>query len=126
MFSSAFSVGNVQQPRIYATAQEAEEAAANDPRQPLPPNKKEEYAKIQRKQRAELILGQYDLLMKYAVENQIVSCNALFRIGLPFPSLFSLTKYDSQYRRQGLIFGMCRWGSRRSRLLRIGFPVLEP
>ncbi|KAH0848728.1 hypothetical protein FOPE_03238 [Fonsecaea pedrosoi] len=32
---------------------------------------KEDYESIQRKRRAEMILAQYDLLMKYAVENNL-------------------------------------------------------
>ncbi|KIW74429.1 hypothetical protein Z517_12369 [Fonsecaea pedrosoi CBS 271.37] len=34
-------------------------------------HKKEDYESIQRKRRAEMILAQYDLLMKYAVENNL-------------------------------------------------------
>ncbi|KIX94550.1 uncharacterized protein Z520_09596 [Fonsecaea multimorphosa CBS 102226] len=34
-------------------------------------SKMEEYDRIQRRQRAELILSQYDLLMKYALENKL-------------------------------------------------------
>ena len=73
MFSNTFSAGNTNKPRIYATAEEAEAAAANQPLQTPSPRKKDQYEKVQRKQRAEMILGQYDLLMKYAVENDIVS-----------------------------------------------------
>ncbi|KIW62225.1 hypothetical protein PV04_10420 [Phialophora macrospora] len=71
MFSSTVSTDNNPKPRIYATAAEAEAAAAHEQRQAPPPRKKEDYEKIQSKQRAEMILGQYDLLIKYAVENGI-------------------------------------------------------
>ncbi|EXJ57826.1 uncharacterized protein A1O5_12384 [Cladophialophora psammophila CBS 110553] len=40
-------------------------------RLPNQPCTREEYEKKQRKQRAEMILAQYDLLMRYAVENQL-------------------------------------------------------
>ncbi|OAP55510.1 hypothetical protein AYL99_10483 [Fonsecaea erecta] len=36
-----------------------------------PSARKEEHERIQRKQRAEMILAQYDLLMKYAMENKL-------------------------------------------------------
>jgi hypothetical protein len=77
MFSSTVSTDNNPEPRIYATAAAAEAAAANEQRQVPPPRKKEDYEKIQSKQRAEMILGQYDLLIKYAVENGVVSCQRL-------------------------------------------------
>ena len=79
MFSTTFSragdsgAGSDLQPKIYATAEEAEAARANERVQPVSPRKKEAYERIQRKQRAEAILGQFDLLMQYAVENGIVS-----------------------------------------------------
>ncbi|KIW87003.1 uncharacterized protein Z519_12468 [Cladophialophora bantiana CBS 173.52] len=42
-----------------------------DDRPPNQPCEREEYEKKQRKQRAELILAQHDLLIRYAVENQL-------------------------------------------------------
>lgn len=37
------------------------------------PKTREEYEKLQRKQRANIILDHYELLMKYALENKVVS-----------------------------------------------------
>ncbi|ETI20116.1 hypothetical protein G647_08150 [Cladophialophora carrionii CBS 160.54] len=81
MFSTTFSSASSQAPRIYATAEEAEAAAANERRQAPSPRTKDDYATAQSKQRAEMILGQYDLLIKYAVENgvSIPQTRAYFR-----------------------------------------------
>lgn len=73
MFSTTLSTTKNRPPGAQSTESSAQAAAA-DIRQPQTASeKKESYEKVQRRQRAELILGQYDLLMKYAVENQIVS-----------------------------------------------------
>ncbi|EXJ54779.1 hypothetical protein A1O7_10120 [Cladophialophora yegresii CBS 114405] len=74
MFSTTFSTASSPAPRIYATAEEAEAAAANERRQAPASRKKDDYETVQSRQRAEMILGQYDLLIKYAVENGVVSC----------------------------------------------------
>jgi hypothetical protein len=55
-------------PKVRPTTDEAKGAAESEP-----PRRREDYEKLQRKERATAILGQHDLLMKYAVENGIVS-----------------------------------------------------
>ncbi len=109
MFSTSFSTGTGTEPRVYATVREAAAAAVNELRRARSAREKEEYDQVQRKQRAEMILGQYDqvqrkqraetilgqydLLMKYAVENDIVSrlhSALLSHIAL----LLGLTKYE--------------------------------
>ncbi|KIW22259.1 uncharacterized protein PV07_12163 [Cladophialophora immunda] len=71
MFSAGFSTAKTPEmsrntakyPR--PTLVEEGHPPAKNPAQP------EEYERIQRKQRAEAILAQYDILMKYAVENNL-------------------------------------------------------
>lgn len=77
-------------------AESSAKVAAEHTSQPQSAAQKQEaYEKSQRRQRAELILGQYDLLMKYAVENQIVSRSMYCHPNLPSPPLgWDLTKTE--------------------------------
>lgn len=80
MFTTTLSTARTKTSKVRGTGAEAQ---GNNLRNPTSTETRETIEEVQRKQRAEMILGQYDLLMKYAVENQLVSGgtprDALFR-----------------------------------------------